>query len=229
MRNGEPRVHCEPDPARQTKKPKTEADITETTTRNSPAAPSAGDVPAGDSSVQARHGPPTGTIDSKGMAAVVEESRRIAEDTLAEQHVKEAILDSRLHQHGRRCDVTTPRDGDCLFHALKSMGFVDSHVTVPEMRQKALLAATEEELCQAAALTVGVSTEDYVEKMLGHEYADPCALQWLCRAFGKPAITMVSPSNVRSWTATSEEDGPHADAFWVAFDGDNHYCGTFSL
>lgn len=206
VRDGEPRSHIEKDPARQTAMGR-KAD-------NSAAV--------SDSLVKA-------SKDDEELAAVLDESAKMDADAQGHEAVMTEILNARLALHGRRCDVSTPRDGDCLFHALKAQGFVQPEESIPQMRRKALFAATEEELQEAAAVGLNVAVEEYVARMLRHEYADPCMLQWLCRVYEQPAITVHAPTNLRSWTADAEHNGALDNSFWVAFDDVNHYFGTLPL
>ena len=136
----------------------------------------------------------------------------------------ETILNARLADVSKEVDTSTPADGHCLFHGLKSQGFVDENVTIAQMRAGAMRVASAESVAVAAA-DAGKTVAAYRAGMLRGDYADELILGSLAMKYGR-SITVQAPTNRRSFTPTGDENGAVEGSWWVAFNDINHYYGT---
>eukprot|EP00930_Biecheleria_cincta_P023028 TRINITY_DN1668_c0_g1_i1.p1 TRINITY_DN1668_c0_g1~~TRINITY_DN1668_c0_g1_i1.p1 ORF type:complete len:1409 (-),score=267.09 TRINITY_DN1668_c0_g1_i1:852-4718(-) len=124
--------------------------------------------------------------------------------------------------------VETPRDGSCLFHALRHGQLLQKRADVQsilEMRLHALAQASEEQLA-VAALDQGLEPDEYKYRMRQPStWADELMLGLLAITQGA-SITVLTPTYVRTYTAegTATSAVPD-DAVWVGYDGRAHYYG----
>jgi hypothetical protein len=122
-----------------------------------------------------------------------------AADELVESSIGD--LNEVLAQYGKQIDESTPRDGHCLYHALRKLNFVGSEVSISEMRSKAV-AAADVEMLAVAGLNMGRSLDEHTAKQLTDDYADDCILGALARAYDR-SITVVHLTSIRSFTPLS--------------------------
>ena len=137
-------------------------------------------------------------------------------------------LQERLQVHSRTLDLSTPKDGHCLFHALRKGGLLsdlNNELTVKEMRALALSNATEEQL-QVIAAEWGVTVDVYKQRMRNDYWGDNLMIALLAAVFERP-ITVVSPSMTRTFAAHGVESNMADDeAVWVAYNNQTHYYGV---
>ena len=129
-------------------------------------------------------------------------------------------------------DPDTPRDGSCLFHALKSGGLFaqrelgDVCLSVADLRKMAVNEATEEQLALAAATNdPPMSTAEYKRGMRNGDWGDNLMLACLSRAFKKP-ISVISKDTARTFLPDGEVPGVLEEAVWVAHYAELHYFGV---
>ena len=117
-----------------------------------------------------------------------------AEHTFAVDALQVAL--ARLHPTAR-IDESTPRDGHCLLHALRTGGLLEGipeGLTVSELRRMALTQATEEQL-ENAAISTGQTVAKYITKMKASQWGDELMLRMLSSIFAR-SISIISASAV---------------------------------
>ena len=109
---------------------------------------------------------PAFDFDAAVAASLGVRDRQAAERGLQEQSLQAALT---ALEEGAALNMSTPRDGHCLFHALHRGGLladIPGKLTIHEIRNIALSLATPEQLEVAAASTLGgMSVEKYREEM----------------------------------------------------------------
>ena len=137
-------------------------------------------------------------------------------------------LQNKLLERGRELD-DTPRDGHCLFHALRAGGLlrdVPGGLTIPQLRALVVSSASAEQL-QLMAVERRVSVDEYKRTMLAGGYGDNLTIAMLARVFSA-SICVISPDTDRTFTRAGEVAGAAAgvDSIWIAYNGVNHYYGV---
>ena len=128
---------------------------------------------------------------------------------------------------GTRLDMTTPKDGHCLFWALKRGGLLRSTPTpldIAELRGALLAMASQDQLDLAKDETETVG--EYVSRMSKRGWGDNLMIVLAAVAFDKP-ISVISATHARTcWPNGDETPGVHHTAIWVAHRGELHYYGV---
>ena len=123
------------------------------------------------------------------MAGCREENRAI--------RLLQAQLD--LHDRGSVLDLSTPKDGNCLFHALRRAGLLKDCpdcLDISQLRRLVCDSASPEQLATAAC-PQDVSAEEYVKRMCCDEYGDNSTLVLLVTCLDR-AVTSIGVTYVRT-------------------------------
>ena len=145
--------------------------------------------------------------------------------------VAERQLEISLRRFGRQL-VQTPRDGSCLFHAVRH-GIESRQATevptVQEMRIRAVNAASREEV-EVMAADSGCTVEAYRSQMLKSDTWGDELMIGMLSLTQRIAITLMTPVYCRTWSA----DGVvltevKEDAVWIVYNGRNHYYATSTI
>ena len=174
-------------------------------------------------------------IESQGLAKAIAESAAEAKKEADDERAVITLLNSRLAalRPGHELDQETPKDGHCLFHALRRAGVArladcPCALSIAEMRGMALSMASREQL-QLAAQTLRVSVQEYVEGMAKADWGDNLMIILLSITFQKP-VTVVGQNIVRTYYPDGTEK-PEGDdnAAWIAHRGELHYYGILKV
>ncbi|CAK0859201.1 unnamed protein product [Prorocentrum cordatum] len=129
-------------------------------------------------------------------------------------------------------DRETPKDGSCLFHALRAGGLFsqralgDVRLSTRDLRKMAVNEASDQQVAIAAASNdPSMSVDDYREGMRNGEWGDNLMLACLSRAFNR-AITVISKDTARTFLPDGESPGVLEDAAWVAHYSEVRYFGV---
>ena len=142
-----------------------------------------------------------------------------------DERLLQAQLD--LHERGSVLDLSTPKDGHCLFHALRRAGLLTDcpdSLDIPQLRRLVCDSASPEQLTMAAC-SQNVSADEYVQRMCVGDHGDNLTLVLLATCFDR-AITTIGLTYVRTWWPDGREaDIPEPSALWVAHRPEKHYYG----
>ena len=166
-----------------------------------------------------------------GIRASLDRKLAATEAAVAAESALQAHV-ARL-EGGARLDLTTPKDGHCLLHALRAGGIasfrdIPCQLTIEELRRMALSIASEDEIAVAAAGTGanGVSVETYKKTMVANMWGDNLMIACLARLSNKD-ITVISGTCARTFFARGgEAQGALMSAVWIAHRGEFHYYGV---
>ena len=127
-------------------------------------------------------------------------------------------------------DVSTPRDGHCLFHGLRTGGLcndIDEPLEVNALRGMAVNMASAEQLTLAAmAQGGGMTSQTYSEKMRQGEYGDELMVALLAVVFDRQ-IAVITPTYARTYLPDhTDTQGVKDGSVVILHNGQNHYYGV---
>ena len=161
--------------------------------------------------------------------ALAESASMHVEEQVAEQAAMRAlqsVLDS--HEPGSLLDKSTPKDGHCMFHALRSAGLLQDcqwELDIASLRRVALRIASQEQL-EIAANSQHCNVAEYVARMQRDEYGDNLMIVLLAVCFDQP-ITVIEAESVRTWWPDGREEcSADHSALWIAHRPELHYYGV---